>query len=297
MQRFFAPAKINLFLHINGLRDDGYHNIQTFFQLLDFGDELTFQQHSSDIGMEFEMTSSATFDSQFNSEDNLVIKAAKLIKLKTQTTKGVLIRLYKTIPVGAGLGGGSSNAATTLLALNKLWNCNLPRSELMLLGKQLGADVPLFIQQQSAFAEGIGELLYPIKIPRRWYIVVNPGVFVSTKQVFEHCELTRDTSRITIRDLEYRVTELADNTFDSDFKNDCQAVAEKCYPELIECRKSLEVFSPFRMTGTGSSYFATKSNEQDALQLFQAVNEVAKNSGWYCFLAQGIAVHSVVNGV
>ena len=163
-----APAKLNLFLHITGRRDDGYHELQTCFQLLDYADQLEFKvENEATISLESNLNTVAA-------EDNLIIKAATLLQQYSQTKNGAAIKLNKILPLGAGLGGGSSDAATTLLALNSLWNCGLNTDELALLGLKLGADVPVFIRGYSGWAEGIGEKLTTITLPEQWFLVISP---------------------------------------------------------------------------------------------------------------------------
>ena len=192
-QKWLAPAKLNLFLHITGRRDDGYHLLQTVFQLLDYGDELSF-----DVGTSSEIRMDTPMDGVPDKE-NLIIRAASLLQHHTGCTQGALIRIDKKLPMGGGLGGGSSDAATTLLALNQLWQTNLPREQLANLGLQLGADVPVFIYGNSAWASGIGECLEPVSLEPQHYIVMNPGVHISTAELFSHPQLTRDCAAITIR--------------------------------------------------------------------------------------------------
>ncbi len=249
-----APAKLNLFLHITGRRDDGYHNLQTCFQLLDYGDNL-----------EFELLNSTTLNFESNLTtvllaENLVVKAATLLQQASQVSAGANIKLTKVLPLGAGLGGGSSDAATTLLALNELWNCGLDINELAELGLTLGADVPVFIRGHSAWAEGIGEKLKAVTLPERWYLVITPDCRVSTAEIFCHQQLTRNSSAITIPAFPFS----GDFT---DCRNDCQAVAVKLYPEIGAALNWLNDYAPARMTGTGSSIFAGFSSRAAAEQV------------------------------
>jgi len=190
---WLAPAKLNLFLHIVGRREDGYHLLQTVFQLLDYGDTLEFNTNKTG-----ELTLQPSL-SGVSDDDNLILRAAKLLQRKTGTLLGAGISIDKLLPMGGGLGGGSSNAATTLTALNILWNTKVSQCELAQLGARLGADVPVFVWGKSAWAEGIGEKLQPISLPARWFVVVNPGVHISTAELFSHPRLTRDSATITIR--------------------------------------------------------------------------------------------------
>jgi 4-diphosphocytidyl-2-C-methyl-D-erythritol kinase len=261
-----APGKLNLFLHITGRRSDGYHELQTCFQLLNYGDRLEFKlTRNALISLESNLTSVAT-------DDNLIIKAANLLKEHTQTNNGIFIKLSKVLPLGAGLGGGSSDAATTLLALNKLWHCGLTTDELALIGLKLGADVPVFIRGYSAWAEGVGEKLIPMTLPKRWYLVISPNCEASTKQIFCHEQLTRNSSTITIPAFPFSGT-----------KNDCEAVAVKLYPEIGAALDWLNDYAPARMTGTGSSIFASFDTRVAAEQVFEALPSELRG-----FVAQGI---------
>ncbi len=247
-----APAKLNLFLHITGQRDDGYHNLQTVFQLLDYGDTLTITPtDSKDIQF------SCTMEELENSQ-NLVLRAAQLLFKETGGVSGAHILLKKVLPTGGGLGGGSSDAATTLLGLNRLWNCGLKPDELARLGLALGADVPVFVKGFSAWAEGVGELLQVIDIPERWYLVLTPDCPVSTGEVFSHPQLTRHTPAIKIAGFPF-----------SGSKNDCETLVYSLYPEVKKVLDWLSCISETRMTGTGSSVFAAYETEQEARQALQ----------------------------
>ncbi len=261
-----APAKLNLFLHITGRRDDGYHLLQTAFQFVDYGDQL-----------QFEITDDAciTRISELDgvaSDDDLVVKAAKLLQKYTHSPLGCHIQLDKRLPMGGGLGGGSSNAATTLVALNKLWQTQLTQQELAQLGLQLGADVPIFIFGQSAWAEGIGEKLTPITVPEPWYLIIAPPVHVETGKIFSASQLTRDQHPIRIRDLwdGERVT------------NVCEPVVTALYPEVGEALKWLSQFRKARMTGTGACIFA-------AFDTQSAADEVASQAPakWRLIVTRG----------
>src|SRR5690606_15121104 len=192
MLRLPAPAKLNLFLHILGRRPDGYHDLQTVFQLLDYGDELEFELRADG---QLELSGSPP---GVKPDDNLVIKAARRLQQATGSSLGASIHLHKKLPLGGGIGGGSSDAATTLLALNRLWKTALPPDELMALGRELGADVPVFVGGHSAWAEGVGEKLQTIELPQKTFVVLHPGCSVSTAQIFGHPELTRDSAAITV---------------------------------------------------------------------------------------------------
>ncbi|MBL4606863.1 MAG: 4-(cytidine 5'-diphospho)-2-C-methyl-D-erythritol kinase [Pseudomonadales bacterium] len=263
-----APAKLNLFLHITGQRDDGYHELQTVFQLINFCDELTFSPSDSN---EICLTGDT---SRIKKSDNLIWRAAKLLQEESGCNNGIDIKLRKRIPMGGGLGGGSSDAATTLLALNKLWKTGFTIEELMPLGLKLGADVPVFIGGSSVWAEGIGEQLSAITLPEEWYLVVTPDCHVDTAKVFRHKQLTRDTNTIRIRAF------LAGGTV-----NNCEKVVRKLHPKVNQAFEALaEIGSTPRMTGTGACVFSTFNNRQDANQALDAI----KPFGMKAFIAKGM---------
>ncbi|HLT64154.1 MAG TPA: 4-(cytidine 5'-diphospho)-2-C-methyl-D-erythritol kinase [Pseudohongiella sp.] len=242
-----ALCKLNLFLHITGRREDGYHLLQTVFQLLDYGDELSFHLRDDDqIVLHCDIP-------ELDVEDNLVMRAARLLSEHCDSCQGVDIELVKHIPAGAGLGGGSSDAATTLVALNHLWGCGLSRDELQKLGLSLGADVPVFVHATSAWAEGIGEQLTPVVLPEHWFVVLTPACHVATAKIFSHEELTRDTKAIKMAAF------LAGQS-----RNDCEMLVRKLYPEVDAAIEWLNQFAPARMTGTGSSVFAAFDDETSA---------------------------------
>jgi 4-diphosphocytidyl-2-C-methyl-D-erythritol kinase len=240
-----SPAKLNLFLHVTGRRPDGYHSLQTVFQLLNWGDDMRFEWRASP-----DITLSGDTD-DIAPEDNLILRAAKLI---CPSDQGAHVHVRKRIPRGGGLGGGSSNAATTLLALNRLWGLDLSLDALLRIGETMGADVPVFIQGQNAWAEGIGEELTPLSLPRRWFVVVQPDCMVSTAEIFAHPELTRQTPPITVQAF-----------FSGAGRNDLQPVVESRYPEVQHAVEWLMEHSPdARMTGSGACVFASLESEQDA---------------------------------
>ena len=244
-----APAKLNLMLHITGRRADGYHNLQTLFQFVDYGDTLHFRIRSdSCLTLEPAIT-----DVPF--ADNLIIRAARLLQQQADHPCGADIRLEKRLPMGGGLGGGSSDAATTLLALNKLWQLNLSIDELAATGLSLGADVPVFIRGAAAFAEGVGEVLTPVpELAEPWYLVVCPQVHVNTAKIFSHEGLTRDSAAINIR------TALRQGG-----RNDCQAIVSELYPEVGKALNLLNKFSFAKMTGTGACIFSSFGSETEAI--------------------------------
>lgn len=246
-----SPAKLNLFLHITGRRSDGYHQLQTVFQLLDYGDQLSFRRRADQrITLTPEIPGVA-FD------DNLIVRATRLLQPYAQVSAGVDIHLDKRLPMGGGLGGGSSNAATALVALNALWQCDLTRAQLQALGLQLGADVPVFIGAQSAWAEGVGEQLQPLELDEHWYVVLHPQCTVSTAEIFSHKDLTRDTADITVAAF-----------LEQGGQNDCQNLVRKLYPPVDKALDWLSQFSGnARMTGTGASVFAAFATATKAQQI------------------------------
>ena len=261
-----APAKLNLFLHITGRRPDGYHELQTLFQFLDYGDELTIAVNDSgDIRLSPAIEGVAV-------TDNLIYRAARLLQQHSGCRLGADISLHKILPMGAGLGGGSSNAATALVALNYLWQLGLDNDTLAELGLSLGADVPIFVRGFAAFAEGVGERLQPVNPPEPWYLVIWPGVAVDTGKIFQDPELTRDTPVIGLADL--ATAELG---------NDCQEVTKKRHPEVAKALAWLIEYAPSKMTGTGSCVFGAFPNRQ------AAVDALAKlPSPMQGFVAKGI---------
>ncbi|MDR1311639.1 MAG: 4-(cytidine 5'-diphospho)-2-C-methyl-D-erythritol kinase [Burkholderiaceae bacterium] len=274
-----APAKINLFLHITGQREDGYHLLQTVFQLIDFCDTLHFSERPDGI-----IRRTTTLPDIPEATD-LTVRAAQLLQseLMRQTGRkpGADIVIEKHLPIGGGLGGGSSDAATTLLALNQLWQCHFSRAQLMKLGVQLGADVPFFLLGQNAFAEGIGEILTPIDTPLSWFILIDPRVPVPTARIFASEDLTRNTEVVTMPDFlgGIRNEEMWG-------RNDLQSVAEKQYPAIASAVRWLNRYAPARMTGSGACVFARASSEQEADRI---VLEVPV--GWKGWKARGLGTH------
>lgn len=250
MQFYLAPAKLNLFLHIIGRRTDGYHLLQTVFRFIDFHDRLGFNLRK-DGAIQLKTPLEGV-----SGDQNLCVRAAKLLQEEGSVDQGVDIYLEKYIPMGGGLGGGSSDAATTLIVLNHLWGLNWSRENLMKLGLKLGADVPVFIFGDNAFAEGVGEKLSAINLPAAWYLVLMPPVHVSTAQVFSSNELTRDTIPITIPPFSIR-----------DGHNDLQPVVCRMYSDVAKCidwLKQLDNTSLVAMSGSGSSVFAEFGTEEQA---------------------------------
>lgn len=260
-----APAKLNLFLHITGRRADGYHLLQTVFQFLDHGDLLHFSPRP-DGKIQRRNTLPGVPE-----ESDLVIRSAKLLQQVSGCTQGVDIRLEKRLPMGGGLGGGSSDAATTLVALNRIWSLDLPNATLAELGLQLGADIPVFVHGHAAWAEGIGEKLTDVELPESWFVVVIPPVQVPTAEIFNAMELTRDCPPITIRDF---LTGQGENV--------CQPLVEKRHPEVAEALGWLGQHGNAMMTGTGACVFAAFEQETRAKAVFSA-----RPHGWQGFVAKG----------
>jgi 4-diphosphocytidyl-2-C-methyl-D-erythritol kinase len=257
----FAPAKLNLFLHITGRLPNGYHALQTVFQLLDWGDTLHFTRRADG-----EITR-ATDVPGVPADDDLTVRAARLLKEHTGTREGVEIDIEKRLPMGAGLGGGSSDAATTLLALNRLWRLDVPRLELQALALRLGADVPFFVFGKNAYAEGVGEALQAVQLPPRYFLVVTPRVHVPTAAIFSDQSLTRDSKPLTITDF------LAQHSCnagwpDSFGRNDMQQAVVGKYAEVAQVLEWFEDVStsiaPARMTGSGASVFAAFQSQDEA---------------------------------
>lgn len=264
--RLLSPAKLNLFLHILGRRPDGYHNLQTLFQLLDYGDTLDFAlREDNAIVLRPQIEGVAT-------EDNLIFKAASQLQKLAKQLVGATITLNKRIPMGGGLGGGSSNAATTLVALNHLWEIGLLNEDLCAIGASLGADVPVFVQGQSAWAEGIGEQLQAIDLPEQWFLVIDPNCPISTAEVFSSEELTRDTAAITVAAF-----------FEQGGHNDCETVVCRRYPAVAEALDWLRQYATARLTGTGACLFAAFPSESEATAILQKVPHQ-----WHGFVARGI---------
>jgi len=270
-----SPAKLNLFLHITGQLPNGYHTLQTVFQFIDLNDQLTFcttneTSNSGEIIIE-------GAPQEISLEENLIYKAAIALKDATQLSSnpiklGAKISIEKSIPMGGGLGGGSSNAATTLLALNQLWNTNLSLDELAIIGLKLGADVPVFIQGTAAWAEGVGEELTPLQLEEPWFLVVHPGCHVPTARIFSHEELTRNAPPIRIA-----------HFLEQGGRNDCEPIVKKLYPEVDKALNWLHNYAPAKLTGTGACIFAAFSNEANAKQAKDSLPEK-----FQAFVAKGL---------
>ena len=242
-----APAKLNLMLHILGRRADGYHELQTLFQFLDFADELGFALRTDGQIRLHTPIEGVPHDS------NLIVRAARLLQMHAGCTLGADIWLDKRLPMGGGIGGGSSDAATTLLGLKHLWQLDCDDDQLAELGLTLGADVPVFVRGHAAFAEGVGEKLQPVTLSEPWFLVAIPQVLVSTAEIFSDPELTRDTPPIKVRSL-----------LEGGGRNDCQPVVQKRYSEVRNALILLNKFVQARLTGTGACVFGSFPNQDDA---------------------------------
>lgn len=263
-----APAKINLFLHVNGQRADGYHELQTLFQFLEFGDELEFVvRDDSQIRRHGGLA-------DVPADQDLVVRAARSLQQHSGCKLGADIRVTKRIPAGAGLGGGSSDAATTLAVLNRLWALNLPPAELATLGLQLGADVPIFLHGHAAWAEGVGERLIDVEPPEQWYLLITPPVHVSTAAVFGHPALPRDSARIELPDYRFETTH-----------NDCEALVRELYPAVDRALEALQPFGPCRMSGTGCAGYAQFDDRAAAQAAFAQLSPT-----WPVRIARGCNV-------
>ncbi len=261
-----APAKLNLMLRITGQREDGYHLLQTVFQFIDMCDWITFHQVED---------GKVTFLSPVSGvpeEENLIVRAANILRRETGCKEGVLIEVEKNLPMGGGLGGGSSDAATTLVALNKLWKLNLSKKKLMQLGLVLGADVPVFVYGEASWAEGVGEKIEKITPPEKWIVVIKPECHVNTKEVFSVKELTRDSKSIKMSDF------LA-----GQHQNDCLEVVCKQYQPVENALLDLANFSEARLTGTGACVFAEFDSEELAREAWIDLKE-----RWQAYLTKGL---------
>ena len=266
-----APAKLNLFLHVTGRRADGFHDLQTIFQLLDWGDELkvtptgdpAIERLSGPISIE--------------PDQDLCVRAARLLQRATGTRLGARIELRKRIPLGGGLGGGSSDAATVLKVLDRLWATNLGIERLCALGLELGSDVPVFVRGTSAFASGRGEILTPLELPERWYLIIHPGVAVATAGIFQAPELTRNSPVITIRAVSPAPIQL-DET-----RNDCEPLVRARFPAVAAALQWLESRAVARLSGTGSCIFASFARAADAERVAAQVPDE-----WTSFVVRGV---------
>lgn len=268
-----APAKINLFLHVVGRREDGYHLLQTVFRFLDYGDELRFAPRSDGAIV------LATPLPGVPADADLTVRAARLLRERCGTSAGVTISMRKRLPMGGGLGGGSSDAATTLLALNRLWDCRLAEEELRHLGLTLGADVPVFIHGRACFAEGVGERFTDLALPPAWYLVTVPSVAVPTVEIFRAPDLRRDTPVITSTAWRAGMG-----------GNDLEPVARRLYPEVSNHLDWLRARGPARMSGSGACCFAEFASEEGARAALAALPKEMQG-----FVARGLDSHPISN--
>lgn len=259
-----APAKLNLFLHIVGRRSDGYHQLQTLFQILDWSDTLTFESKARG-GLSFSCS-----DKTLESEDNLVLRAARAIETECHKSLPVHIHLDKRLPMGGGIGGGSSDCATTLLGLNALFDLQLPTIRLLSLAESLGADVPIFVAGHSAWAEGIGEQLTPIGLPEQWFVIIHPDVHISTATLFSHPELTRNTPVSTI-----------DPGLALVGHNDFEPLVRRLYPEIEHAFAACRPFGEARLTGTGACLFLAMPDQKSAEDVQNKLTDSLQDAAVY----------------
>ncbi len=263
-----APAKLNLFLHITGRRADGYHLLQTLFIFLDYADDITLSVREDSL---ITRPLGAT---DILEEADLTVRAARLLQQYTGCRLGAEIQVNKRIPMGGGLGGGSSDAATVLQGLNYLWQCGLTIDQLAALGLQLGADVPVFVRGHAAWAEGVGELLTPVELPSVWYVVLHPRIHVPTAKLFSANDLTRDCTAITLAAFHNGET---NNVF--------QSVVENRYPEIHKASRWLSQYAEAKLTGTGSCLFAAVDSKLEGERILQDLPHE-----WFGFVAQGLTM-------
>jgi 4-diphosphocytidyl-2-C-methyl-D-erythritol kinase len=278
-----APAKLNLFLHVNGRRADGYHELQTVFQLVDHGDTLHFDLRDDGL------IRRTTVVPGVPEEHDLIVRALRLLAAEFarrhgRAAPGVDVAIDKRLPMGGGLGGGSSDAATALIAVNHLWQAGLDRAALMALGLPLGADIPFFIFGENAFAEGVGEQLQAVATPDCWYLVIEPGVAVPTAAIFSAEDLTRDTKPVRITDFSRHLT--IQTGHEGFGKNDLQSVATRLFPPVAEAVEWLNSYGDARMTGSGACVFCAFSTEPDAKAVLARVPPV-----WGAWKAQSLQRH------
>lgn len=281
--RWPSPAKLNLFLYITGRREDGYHNLQTLFQFLDYGDTIIIEPRSDGV------INLLTQIEGVPDEENLIVRAARLLQREAfrlgalPDGAGADLGVVKRLPMGGGLGGGSSNAATVLVALNHLWQTGLSEDQLAELGITLGADVPVFVRGHAAFAEGVGEKLTPVNPEEKWYLVAHPGVSIPTPVIFKDPELPRNTPRRSVETL-----------LKCEFSNDCELIARKRFRKVDELLSWLLEYAPSRLTGTGACVFAEFNTESAARQVLEQAPE------WlHGFVARGVnlsPLHQAISG-
>ena len=272
-----APAKLNLMLHITGRREDGYHLLQTVFQFIDFADYLEFG-----VRDDGRIRRHSNADFTVPADEDIIVRAAQKLREAAidrhiaAADYGVDIHLQKNIPMGAGLGGGSSDAATTLLALNHYWRLGFSLDELADIGLELGADVPVFVRGFAAFAEGVGEKLQPVEPAENWYVLLIPPVHVSTQAVFENPDLTRDCDAIKLCDLSQKA-----------WTNVCTPVVKKHYPEVSQAIDIINEYAEAKMSGTGASVFAAFAEKARAEQVLEKIRQKPEIAGWKSLLVRG----------
>ncbi|ODC02638.1 4-(cytidine 5'-diphospho)-2-C-methyl-D-erythritol kinase [Terasakiispira papahanaumokuakeensis] len=275
-----APAKINRMLHITGRRSDGYHQLQTLFQFLDYGDQLTFA-----LRHDGRLTLTPALD-QVALEDNLIIRAARLLQTQSGTSLGCDITLKKQLPMGGGLGGGSSDAATALMGLNHLWQLGYSAATLATLGLTLGADIPVFVHGQAAWAEGIGECLTPVELDTPVFLVIHPGCHCATGAVFTHPDLTRDSAPINLA-----------AALKEGGRNDCEAVVRRLYPAVDQAINWLNRFASAHLTGTGACIFAAFTDMTEANAVLAKLPETFSGHRVTGFVAQGTNCSSLLTAM
>jgi len=258
-----SPAKLNLFLHITGRRPDGYHNLQTLFQFVDFCDDMQFEANPADPSIQVEPAIPGV-----PAQQNLIYRAAALLQQSSGCRQGARIRLTKRLPMGGGLGGGSSNAASTLVALNHLWQTGLNRAQLQALGLKLGADVPIFIHGHAALAQGVGEQFEDTTLPEPWYLIAIPACHASTAELFQEKQLTRNSDLITVRAF-----------LSGAGRNDFEPVLRKRFPLIDQCMTLMDSVSKARVTGSGSCLFSSFADEQTACAAHQQLVAQMPGSG------------------
>jgi len=273
-RRYPAPAKLNLFLHVIGRRSDGYHELQTVFRFIDYGDELAFRVRADGA------IRRTTEFAGVPAESDLCVRAARLLQSETGCRSGADIELVKRLPLGGGLGGGSSDAATTLIALNGLWGTGLSRPQLQSIGLKLGADVPVFLFGRSAFAEGVGERLQAVALDPAWYLVLVPEAAVSTAEIFSAAELTRNTNAITIAAFSV-----------GQGRNDLEPVVCRRYPQVARHLEWLRRYGDARMTGSGACVFCAFGSEAEATRVWSELP-----AGMRGFVARGLDRHPLWSG-
>ena len=274
MIRVPSPAKLNLFLHITGRRENGYHELQSIFQLIDLYDWLEFTQ-TQDANASIQIDGFSDVDL----EHNLIYKATQILKPFAQNLTALHIRIEKNIPMGAGLGGGSSNAATTLIVVNQLWQCGLNTTQLAEFGVKLGADVPIFVHGHNAWAEGIGEHLTFIDLDQKQYIVLKPDCFISTQLLFSQKTLTRDTKPTKF--CAYQRTP-------SDFRNNFEPLARSLYPKVNEAMQYLDQFGTAKLTGTGACVFVEVTGKMN-------IEEILKHSPCKAYIVNSLKESPLIN--